>query len=687
MIRKFILLIAVAVTMSSAAQVHVCGTDEHYAARKMADLNLAILEKIAVENAQKNSQVQHKNGNVYKIPVVFHVIHEYGDENISKEQILDQMRVLNEDFRRLNADRTNLRGIFSAVAADAEIEFVLANKDPNGKCTEGIVRVVSPLTNNARDAVKAVSYWPNNRYLNIWVVKSIENFSLEPETITLGYAQFPWEATSRASTDGVVIRSDYTGTIGTAVTSGKGRTLTHEVGHWLGLFHTFQGGCSGGGDGIGDTPKAASPNYGCNSSINSCSNETPNFPDMIENYMDYSNGSCMNTFTNGQSNYMRSMITSYRSLLVSIANQTFTGIATTPSSCAPIADMTNVRERLCAGSQLQFQDISYNGSVTNRTWTFEGGTPQTSSSPNPTVTYSNAGVYKVTLSVGNASGTSQIERTQHVRIDPKIGDAKIPFVQGFESSSFPPTGWASETQTSIAWTRTTSAFSAGIGSAFVPINASTPDKVLFALSTPSMDFSGIKDPVLRYKTAYAQNLSSSSERFRVYASEDCGRSYILIFQRGGAQMASAPNQNPPFIPKADQWKDYQVLMNTFKDKTNVIIKFEVESNSGNAVYIDDINITSLSSVNYKKGSFQGVEVYPNPFSDDLNIQILSEDNEKMFYQITDLAGRLLLKSSEIELKEGQNTINIDANKLNAGVFFVTLETESKRFSSKIVRLP
>src|SRR5687767_5440639 len=178
--------------------------------------------------AENASQVkQEGTQSVLKVvPVVFHVIHEGGSENISRAQMLDMLRIINEDFKRLNADTIDTPAPFAAVAADCEIEFRIAQKDPNGNCTDGVVRVYSPLTNNADDNTKLLSTWPNTKYLNVWVVKSIDNGG-GPGTI-LGYAQFP--GFGNPATDGVIIRHDCIGSIGTALTGPfpfeMGRTAT-----------------------------------------------------------------------------------------------------------------------------------------------------------------------------------------------------------------------------------------------------------------------------------------------------------------------------------------------------------------------------------------------------------------------------------------------------------------------------
>jgi hypothetical protein len=160
--------------------------------------------------------------NNYVIPVVFHVIHNYGLENISDAQIKDEVRILNLDYNKLNADTSAVDSVFKPLIANVGITFKLAQLDPNGKCTNGIDRIPSLLTYNADDNAK-LNPWPNNQYLNVWVVSSIANGAA-------GYAYYP---------SGFLIPSvDYSGSIGTSqpLTS---RALSHEIGHVMNLEHPW----------------------------------------------------------------------------------------------------------------------------------------------------------------------------------------------------------------------------------------------------------------------------------------------------------------------------------------------------------------------------------------------------------------------------------------------------------------
>lgn len=232
-------------------------------AKAEADYNLIIDQKIK-ENKNVKTPEQ-----VFIIPIVFHIIHINGSENISDAQVIDEVNILNRDWRKLNSDTAAIVAPFQALAADMKIEFRLAQLDPNGNCTNGIDRIYSHKTENANDASK-LNPWPRDKYLNVWVIKTMESVG------TAGYAYYPSAtATFMAPYDGIIIIHSYIGSIGTA-SVGTSRALTHEVGHWLNLPHTWgstnnpEVGC--GDDAVNDTPITAGHNncgnrfdYECNS--------------------------------------------------------------------------------------------------------------------------------------------------------------------------------------------------------------------------------------------------------------------------------------------------------------------------------------------------------------------------------------------------------------------------------------
>src|SRR5687768_7604045 len=253
--------------LTSTQAQRVCATAEYTNQLLQTDavsrLGIATAkDKIAATLSQKNTSgvlLRDTSSNeIIYIPVVVHILYKTATENISDEQIMSQIDALNKDFRRLNDDRINTPQAFAGVAADARIQFCLAQVDPAGRKTNGINR---QYTNKefftTDDAMKltatgGAASWDSKRYLNIWVVRLVGR--------TMAYATPPGAA---AEKDGLVISYDVFGTTGKLrAVFNKGRTATHEIGHWLGLMHTW-GDASCGNDHVDDTPQQGTYNFGC----------------------------------------------------------------------------------------------------------------------------------------------------------------------------------------------------------------------------------------------------------------------------------------------------------------------------------------------------------------------------------------------------------------------------------------
>ncbi len=236
------------------------------------------------------------------IPVIIHVLYNTAEQNISDAQILSQLAVLNEDYNRLNADTVMTPNVFKPLAGNAKISFCLARLDVKGRATTGIIRTYTTQQSfTANDAMKYSAQggddaWDCTKYLNIWVCNL--------DSISLGYGTFPGGPADR---DGVVVGYNVFGTVGVLRTPfNKGRTATHEIGHWLGLKHTW-GDAICGDDSIADTPQQEYYNTGCPSfpHLSACS---PNANgDMFMDFMDFTDDGCMNMFTVDQVMEMKSL--------------------------------------------------------------------------------------------------------------------------------------------------------------------------------------------------------------------------------------------------------------------------------------------------------------------------------------------------------------------------------------------
>lgn len=237
------------------------------------------------------------------IPVVFHIVYNTTAQNISDAQCIAQLNQLNLDYAKLNSDTSLIPAAFRGLAANTQIQFCLAQRDPNGVATTGIIRKSTTTTSfTSDDKVKSSTTggdnaWPSSSYLNIW--------SCNLGGGLLGYAQFPGGA---AATDGVVLLYSSIGSMaspGTATPYQLGRTATHEVGHWLNLRHIW-GDANCGSDLVGDTPTQQTSNSGCPAFPHVTCSNGPN-GDMFMNYMDYTNDACMQMFSVGQSSRMNAL--------------------------------------------------------------------------------------------------------------------------------------------------------------------------------------------------------------------------------------------------------------------------------------------------------------------------------------------------------------------------------------------
>jgi PKD repeat protein len=358
------------------------------------------------------------------LPVVVHIIYRAENNvwNISDAQVHSQIDILNQDFLRLNPDTSNTPAAFGPVAVNSNISFCLAQRDPQGNPTTGIIRHQFPnttawSTNAFNSTVKPATIWDPTRYFNIWVA----NLSGS----VLGYAQFPTgsglpglSGGTNANTDGIVLLYSSVGRPPFNPFPGPynlGRTATHEVGHYLGLRHIWgDGGCSVD-DFCDDTPRAAAANYNC-PNVNTCDDTqfSPfppvNLPDMVQNYMDYTTDACMNLFTANQRARM----------LTVMANSPRRASLLTSDACLaaiirPQAAFAMSADSICAGGSVSFSDLSANQPSTWQ-WTFTGGVPSTDTTANPSgISFANPGTYNIQLIVSNSSGADTLIRVLQVQ--------------------------------------------------------------------------------------------------------------------------------------------------------------------------------------------------------------------------------------------------------------------------------
>ncbi|MFM7757688.1 MAG: M43 family zinc metalloprotease [Crocinitomicaceae bacterium] len=656
-------------------------------------------DKIAFQKA-KNKVIP--KGVVYKIPIVFHVLHNNGVENISDEQIYNALDILNRDFRKLNADTATVQSDFVGMPSDVEVEFVLATKAPNGTCFKGITRTSSPLSYQGDDGNAQVTAirngndvyqqtWPGNKYLNVFICGDIGGAA--------GYTTNPstWSATSMGN--GIWILHDYVGAIGTG-SSGASRALTHEVGHWLNLDHTWgpnnnpgnTSSCSTDDD-VDDTPNCIGVTA-CLLSANTCNsvNAYWNYDvrDNVENYMDYSY--CSKMYTPGQVNRMRAALqvtNTGRFNLWQTANLTATGATNDFYLCK--AQFTTDRTTICAGDSIQFLDDTYNAvtgwnwEITPATgWSFATGS--TATTQNPTINFTQTGLYTIKLTATDGSTTDDEIKTNYIRVLPE--SAVLPYWEGFETYSTLAnlTNWeVVNPSNNNAWTIENTTGHSGAQCTKLVNFGQAVGNIDELISAP-IDLSVIPSTgtvTLSFRYAYRKKLAADYEYLKVFVSADCGSNW--------AQRKTLAGNNLSNLTSSTSWKPTQnsdwttvhminVTSNYFSE--NFKMKFRFEGEGGNNIYLDDINLyAGAPSDNLVLGidglsDIQDIQLYPNPTEGDVHIRYNAMKNEKLTVVITDITGKTV-STSQVTSKEGSNLIIVPTDDFSSGTYFVKLGNNSK----------
>ena len=679
-----ILMLAWAFSFDANAQhnhgVIPCFSDEHHEWRLANEPGYASAWAQGQEDAtMKFNQLEAAGSgtesNPYIIPVVVHVMYHSELDNISDAQVEDAIRVINEDFRRLNADTSSTRPLFKGVATDMNIEFRLAKLDPNGNCTNGITRTQTPLAIAGNNNVKSLIAWDNKKYINIWTVRTIDRGS-STGGIVLGYATFP-SPNNGPTTDGIVIRHDRMGSIGTAVSIG--RTLTHEMGHMLNLIHPFQSGCFTG-DQCSDTPPVQAANFGCPGNVNSCTNDVPDLIDQHENYMDYANDACMNMFTICQRQRAHAVlnVASLRGSLVTVANLAATGVEQNNVSCVPVADFTLDRTTVCAGQNIQFTNRSAKQSNESYLWSFPGGTPSTSTDPNPLVTYPTPGHYSVTLEIVGATNPTKKEILQAIDVRANYPEISGLFVEGFENTTI-PFPWHSDSRGDRwNWEITQQAAATGSKSVYVNNFDIRTQGVSVSLISPGIDMRWTQNLTLRYKVAMARTANNNTDQLRILTSTDCGTTWQTKSVRAGFLLSTMPAPiSASFFPNdPSQWREETLNLSEFANSPDhLIIRFELFSGGGNNIFLDDIQVDATLSDDFPITQQRTqVLVYPNPSNGDLRIAFSKLEKGPATIWITDLSGRTVASWQKDQIESGNHdfALPFDAQ-LSAGSYLLHLD--------------
>jgi len=645
---------------------------------------------------------------VYTIPVVFHIM---GPQNISNQTIINLVKYINNDFSKLGNDVSTISPLFSNLYNDSEIRFQLAKKDPNGNCTNGIIKHPNESINWSQTAPSynysgvGLNRWPTTSYLNIYVVACISSSSYPcPSTGGIqiaGYTYKPgalkWPATNNIR-DAIVLLSSSLG----QSNSTASRILSHEIGHWLNLDHTFGGinstGSACGDDGVDDTP-ITKGTQSCPSSIgtNTCDVSTNQ---NVENIMDYS--TCRKMFTQGQILKMRVALendTAGRKNLWTAANLLYTGIVST-NICLPGVDFISNKAIGCqSNNPVIYTNTSQLGGVGNISWSFEGGTPSTSTLNVQEVVYASSGSFSVGLTASNTWGSNAIGKFSYANI---LDDSKrilLPHAIDFENPVLPTDvkvgNWNLNSPTWVL--NNLNGANITSNSIFMD-NASSKYTAnhIDVFETPVYDFSSMSNISLSYYYAYAKRTINHADTFRIQYSFDCGATWNYVLGvESTSQMAlkSGGVDTIPFIPATNQWVNNSIsplLLTVFNNRPRVKFRFYFRADSkvgqSNNMYIDQINLTGLMGIGISEfeKTIQ-LSMYPNPTNTSSLVDFKTDNGKTAIISVTDLSGRVLESSNVLKEVNGHITYTInESKKLAQGVYIVVINTQDRIISKKLM---
>lgn len=652
-------------------------------------------------------------GDTYMItvPTVVHQVFNTSFDYYPKEDVIAGIDRINDYFAGVYADTSLIPDVFKPLVAKVRIQLKLAQIDPDGNPTDGIMRVLSELSTmdmNYDDAnLKKTSQWDENRYYNIWLVNDVTS-TANPGVIA--YAYFPngfqpWK---------------YYGQVTPTSNWLTDETAAHEAGHTFGLWHTFQGSpacvedCEYTGDYICDTPPmTARGAVSCDGS-SSCSTDTmggiPVMPnpftedveDMRQNIMDYS--SCGMFFTEQQNWTMRSYIDTVEQLknLVSAQNLEYTKTrdedTAIPSAPKALFYYNREREPVCTESSVTFTDLSYNTSDYERSWYFEGADITSSTDSIVTVTYSQQGIYDVRLVVYNTEGSDTLLLENAVGIFDDTTDliSNVLYIEDFEDSAkFTYLWFTGNKLRDKQWKRIKGISADGDYCLGIDDISDGSSGETVTVISPSYDLSTIENEVLVMDIAYARKQNDGEESFsiRYLQDESCTKSswntaVDPVFEE--AEIVSKYTSSH-FAPTADDWKTviFPWKWDGLKEFNNIRFKFEYKTKiNSNNIYIDNFGIMDANKIGLEeKGDVSiRLDVFPSPVRSGSKVRLnISSAIEEMSLSIYDLSGREVSDLGyQPLLSAGNHLYNLPS--LTKGVYLLTMQSKYSRVTRRFVVL-
>ena len=641
-----------------------------------------------------------KTGGLVTIPVVIHVVMR--QQSLATDaQLLAQIDTINKDYAGLNARANLIPDYFKSLFGQSGIQFKLAQRTPDDQPTTGIVRYSTSVTsfNYLSDDIKHASRggadaWDPNRYLNVWVCALSNDI--------LGYATFPNDGD--ANEQGVAI--SYLGLPGSSNKSfDGGKTLTHEIGHYFNLYHIWgddNGACSGT-DYIDDTPNQANSTNSVKSGVvtDACNTTSPGI--MYQNFMDYTPDVCLLMFTKMQVARMEAAYVNLRSYLGSSNGATPIDLKVNGAS---LRSISSPDQRLCQNTFIPKIILRNDGSktLTSATLTvdIDGGQPVVYQWTGSLGTYlqeevslpqlaTSEGNHVLTAVVSNPNGVAD-EDTSNDKLQLNFiyyEPFAAPVTESFEGD-FAPAGWDVVNEDGLTtWERTTVASKTGAASARIHNFEYTSVGQKDYLRSPTVNIVSVDSAFVSFQVAAATysnatTANSQWDTLQVMISTDCGKTYTSVYKKWGSNLITrTAATRTAFAPAASEWRKEEINISQFISSGDVLVAFVNTTANENDIYLDDINIRTVTvNANLKEAGFL---VTPNPTDKEVSVQFYPHPSELEAVYIYNSAGQKIAERV-ISGEVSTNVYDFDLSNSPAGLYIVKAVFKDRVLDKKFVKV-
>ncbi|WP_227990784.1 M43 family zinc metalloprotease [Flavisolibacter ginsenosidimutans] len=690
---------------ASRVSVEQCATMQRLEERLQR--NPALRLRFEAEQAAFNKRASEKtaqgksfaeNRTAVYIPVVFHVVLS-NPAVVTDAQLQAQLDTLNKNFFGNNGDSVRIPSYFKSFFGKSSIQFCLAQRTPDGEPTTGIVRVTTAQASfGTDDGAKHTTSggddsWNTDKYFNVWVCPLSGGL--------LGYATFPNDGSP--AEQGVVM--DYRSLPGGSYSAyNGGKTLTHETGHYFNLYHIWgddNGACTGT-DYVDDTPNQADASSGAYTGVRTDACTSVGNGIMYQNYMDYTNDVCLVMFTTQQASRMETALSLYRSSLLSSDG---CQVVVPKNYDAKLKTITTPNQRLCGSNFTPVITLQNKGTQTLTSLLITAKIDNGNASTTPwsgSLAYGQTSLVtlsQMTATVGNHVLTVYVSKPNAVNDENNANDTLTlnfqyyePVSQvseSFENTAFPPTAWdVVNPDNGITWQRTTAAAKTGLASAMIDNFDNSQVGQKDDLRMPTVRIASTVDSAfLSFQVAAAAYTATTTtgntwDTLEVLVSTDCGQTYASLYKKWGASLVTetAPKTSF-FVPSSTQWRKDSINLAGYIGKDNLLFAFRNTTGYENNVYLDDVNLRTITiNPNLKARKFL---VTPNPTTGQIAVQ---------FYQPSGLQLLQVFTSTGQKVKEvivgngaASNTYRFDLSQYASGIYVVRAVFADCVFTERVIK--